>query len=102
MTEKSKHKQEFRKSAKWKKFRAYMKNKYKVDAITGKPLRAGWQLHHLDMRDEHYEDLKEENFICLNRNSHKIIHEIFRYDIVAYMFNLNRYLEKMKLLNKPV
>lgn len=79
-----------------------MKKKYKVDAITGKPLRAGWQLHHLDMSDENYEDLKEENFICLNRNTHKIIHEIFRYDTDQYLYNMNKYLCKMKELNKAI
>lgn len=100
MTKEAKHKQKFRSSAKWKKFRAYMKKKYKVDAITGKPLRAGWQLHHLDMSDDHYEDLEEENFICLNRNTHKIIHEIFRYDTDQYLYNMNKYLCKMKELNK--
>ena len=100
MTKEAKHKQKFRSSAKWKKFRAYMKKKYKVDAITGKPLRAGWQLHHLDMSDDHYEDLNEENFICLNRNTHKIIHEIFRYDTDQYLDNMNKYLCKMKELNK--
>lgn len=78
-----------------------MKKKYKVDAITGKPLRAGWQLHHLDMSDENYEDLNEERFICLNRNSHKIIHEIFRYDYDTYLQNLKTYLDKMKKLAKP-
>lgn len=102
MTKEAKHKQKFRTSAKWKKFRAYMKKKYKVDAITGKPLRAGWQLHHLDMSDENYEDLKEENFICLNRNTHKIIHEIFRYDTDQYLYNMNKYLCKMKELNKAI
>ena len=100
MTKEAKHKQKFRSSAKWKKFRAYMKKKYKVDAITGKPLRAGWQLHHLDMSDDHYEDLNEENFICLNRNTHKIIHEIFRYDYDTYLHNIKTYLDKMKELNK--
>lgn len=100
MTKEAKHKQKFRASAKWKKFRVYMKKKYKVDAITGKPLYPGWQLHHLDMSDDHYEDLNEENFICLNRNTHKIIHEIFRYDVESYLQNMHKYLHKMKELNK--
>lgn len=48
-----------------------------VDAITGKPLYAGWNLHHLD--EKHYDDLKPEKFRCLNRESHKIVHWLARY-----------------------
>jgi len=52
-------KTQFRKTAKWKKFRAYMKKLCGgVDFITNKKLLKGFQLHHKDMRVENYERLR--------------------------------------------
>lgn len=79
MTKESKHKAEFRKTSKWKNWRKYLKTKRKVDECTGKPLLKGFQVHHLDMRDENYEDLREEKFSVLNRKTHDCIHWLFRY-----------------------
>ena len=63
MTQKEKTK--FRASSKWKKFRVFMKKLFEgKDAITGKPLYKGWNLHHLD--EKNYSDLKPEKFIPLN------------------------------------
>lgn len=79
MTEAQRKKQKFRKSSKWTNFRKYLKNKQKTDFITKKPLLKGAQCHHLDMSEKNYEVLDEEKFVMLNRNMHKIVHELFRY-----------------------
>lgn len=79
MTKESKAKTKFRSTSKWKNWRKYLKNKRKNDELTGSPLYSGWQCHHLDMSAEHYEDLREDKFCCLNRKSHDMIHFLFRY-----------------------
>lgn len=78
-----------------------MKDKHKVDAITGKPLYKGWNLHHCDMSDEHYEDLSnEENFECLNVSSHEFVHWLFRYkNWREILKNIETLLEKMEKIN---
>lgn len=100
MTPASKEKAKFRRTAKWKSFRIKMKNKYKKDFITDKPLLKGFQVHHCDMKLENYKNLKEENFYCLNKSSHEIVHFLFRYknwrDILK---RLKIVLEKMEKLN---
>ena len=98
MTTEQKQKNKFRQSAKWKRFRAYMKKKYKVDAITGKPLRPGWQLHHMREDWSTYKDLDEKYFLCLNQLTHKALHWLERYDkktgeLLCY------YAEQQRLLN---
>lgn len=49
------------------------------DYITGRPLLKGFNVHHLDLNEEHYEDLNEEHFICLNKKTHETIHFLYRY-----------------------
>ena len=95
----AKLKAKFRNTAQWKKFRAYMyKLSGKKDALTGMPLRKGWQLHHLDMTPENYKDLNPENFCCLNRKSHELIHFLFNYDCDTILKNAKVILQKMKAL----
>lgn len=48
-----------------------------LDAVTGKPLRPGWNLHHLN--ESRYDDLKPEKFRCLNKQSHEAVHWLSRY-----------------------
>lgn len=73
-------KQVFRGSKVWKDFRALKKEKDKVDAITLKPLYKGFHLHHIDMSEENYDKIEQEdNFVCLNKQSHDCIHFLFRY-----------------------
>jgi DNA repair ATPase RecN len=97
-----KEKSKFRQSAKWKKFRNYMKKKNKKDFITNYPLRKSWNLHHLDLNEEHYENLtNEENFMCLNKMTHETVHNLFRYyskdkDVLK---RLETVLNKMDKLN---
>lgn len=101
MTREAKHKANFRKTSKWKNWRKYMKSKRKVDEVTGKPLYKGWQLHHLDMRDEHYEELYEDRFCCLNRKTHDMIHWLYRYDNYdEILMNMKIIIQKMRKYNE--
>ena len=98
----SKEKAKFRATSVWKKFRELLKKERKVDFITKKPLRKGFQVHHCDLNENHYKDLNPLNFITVNKNSHKIIHEIYRYDWRMILDNLRIVFEKMDELNKEV
>lgn len=102
ITKASKEKAKFRATSVWKKFRDLLKKERKVDFITKKPLRKGFQVHHCDLNENHYKDLNPLNFITVNRNSHKIIHEIYRYDWRMILDNLRIVFEKMDELNKEV
>lgn len=96
----SKEKAKFRRSSTWKKFRQKMKAKFKKDFITGRPLLKGFQVHHCDMSLENYKNLKEENFYCLNKTSHEIVHFLFRYkEWREILKRLKVILEKMEKLN---
>lgn len=68
------------------------------DAITGKPLRKGWNLHHLDMAVENYKDLDDDKFIPLNKKSHEMLHQVFRYSYAIEQ--LIQYVQKMEEINK--
>ena len=102
ITKASKEKAKFRATSVWKKFRDLLKKERKVDFVTNKPLRKGFQVHHCDLNENHYKDLNPLNFITVNRNSHKIIHEIYRYDWRMILDNLRIVFEKMDELNKEV
>lgn len=102
VTKTSKEKAKFRATSVWKKFRDLLKKECKVDFITKKPLRKGFQVHHCDLNENHYKDLNPLNFITVNKNSHKIIHEIYRYDWKMILDNLRIVFEKMDELNKEV
>lgn len=68
-------KTKFRRSAKWIKFRRYMKQKQKVCAVTGKPLGPTANLHHLDMDEDNYENIDDESrFVFLSKTSHECVH----------------------------
>lgn len=101
MTKEAKLKTKFRQSSKWKNFRKYMKKRQGVDFVTQKPLLSGFQLHHEDMSAENYENLNPDNFVCLNRTTHKVCHWLFRYtNWREILSNLYIILEKMERLNK--
>ena len=73
-------KAEFLRSLKWKRWRYTMLDYYNnKDCITNKPLRAKWNLHHLDLREENYQVLKEERFRPLNSDTHDCVHFLYRY-----------------------
>lgn len=96
-------KAKFRHTKAWKEFRQKMRDKQNgLDYITGKKLNKFWNLHHLDMSAENYENLEEDNFICLNKQMHETIHTLFRYykndkDVLNRM---KQVLDKMIELNK--
>ena len=93
----------FRQTKEWKTFRIRIAEKQnKKDIITGKPLRKGYNCHHLDMSAENCDKLIEENFIAVNKQTHETIHTLFRYykndkDILNRM---KQVLDKMIELNK--
>lgn len=75
-----KMKTKFRSSKEWKEFRQKMKNKQRLDALTNQPLRSNFSLHHMLLDPSKYQDLSvEDNFLCLNRNSHQFLH--FAYSV---------------------
>ena len=99
MSKNSELKSKFRRSVEWKNFRNRMADLYdNKDAITGKPLRKGWNLHHLDMSVENYQDLDESKFIPLNKSTHEMLHQVFRYSYA--IDKLTYYVDKMNQLNK--
>lgn len=102
MTDKAKARAKFRTTSKWKNWRKHLKSTRKVDALTNKPLLKGFQVHHLDMRDENYQILTEDRFETLNKQSHDCIHFLFRYyqkdpEIIARLENI---LIRMKEFNQ--
>lgn len=71
----------FRMSSAWKVFRSNMKKKAScIDWVTKKPLSKTWNLHHLDLRSEHYKDISDpERFMPLNEDTHEFVHWLYRY-----------------------
>ena len=96
-------KAKLRATKEWKAFRLKIAEKQdKKDFITGKPLRKGYNVHHLDMSAENYDKLIDENFIALNKQTHDALHFLFRYyqndkDILE---KFKKVLDKMVELNK--
>ena len=97
-------KSKFRSTNTWKSFRKSMKIKRKNDVITGRPLLKGWNLHHCDLNEEHYEDISNDyNFECLNKTTHEVIHWLFRYkNWREILKNIETLLEKMEKLNRHI
>ena len=81
LNEIQKAKKKFRQSARWLKFRKYIQKKFgNKDAITGYPLRKGYNLHHLCLDETKYEDITvEDNFIPLNKQIHDVLHIFYKY-----------------------
>ena len=96
-------KAKFRQSKAWKEFRKRVFDKQDgKDIITGKKLYRGYNVHHLDMSAENYDQLMEENFIAVNKTTHETIHTLFRYykndkDILN---RIKQVLDKMVEMNK--
>lgn len=99
----SEKKNKFRQTKEWKEWRKKIaENQNNIDIITGKKLYKGFNCHHLDMSSENYEQLIEENFIAVNKNTHEIIHNLFRYYKTdeTILERLKEVLDQMKKLNK--
>ena len=74
-----KQRQEFRKTHKWKAFRSKVRLHTSKDFITNKPLERDWNLHHLDLNRQRYDQLDDMNrFMPLNKATHELIHDIFK------------------------
>ena len=104
MNDNQKAKKRFRQSAKWLKFRKYIADKFgKKDAISGFPLRKGWNLHHISLDEGKYEDItNEDNFIPLNKQLHEVLHICYKYQSKdsGFFDRLRKYVEKMIEINK--
>lgn len=96
-------KAKFRQTKEWKEFRKKIFDKQDgKDAITGKKLYKGYNVHHLDMSEDNYDRLIEENFIAVNKNTHETLHFLFRYykNDKGVLNRIKQVLEKMTELNK--
>ena len=100
MTANSDMKKKFRGTKAWKTFRESF-NKEK-DFITLKKLYKGWQLHHLDLDPDNYDNLIVENFIPLNVQTHEFIHWLYNYYRTdkAVINRIQNALERMYNLNE--
>lgn len=97
-----KDKTRFRRSSKWKKFKAYVKRMKRIDCITQYPLRNGWNLHHLNLNESDYEDLSEvSHFEPLNRKTHETVHFLYPYYVKdsGIVKRLEEVLERMRVIN---
>ena len=106
-----KDKTKFRKSSIWYKFKAYLKKRSKGnDEITGQPLHKGCNVHHLDINEENYRDLSNENhFVVVNKNTHNFIHWLYPIykknpqvleNLKFVMFEMKSLEEKDKFISK--
>ncbi len=64
----------FRRTSVWNNFRKYLKEKRKVDALTGRKLTKTWNNHHVRFDSKFYTDLDEEYFMCFNNQMHDLVH----------------------------
>ena len=104
MNETQKAKRNFRASKKWKEFRHKINVKQNgLCYITHKKLYKSANLHHIDLNEEHYEDISNENnFVFLNKSMHDVVHALWRYYKTDKLVlkRLEEVLEMMLLVNK--
>ena len=83
MNKNQKEKRNFRASKVWKAFRKKMMNKQKgLDPITKHKLYKFWNLHHRHVTadtDEYQDISNEEHYVCLNKQTHEMLHWLYRY-----------------------
>lgn len=73
-------KKDFRQSKAWKDFRTVITRAFGgKDFITNRKLLKGYQVHHLDLREENYTNLDEKRLMPLNRKTHDFIHWLYTY-----------------------
>lgn len=74
-----KQRSDFRKSDDWKKFKHKCRLHTSKDYITKEPLVRDWNLHHLDMNIQRYNQISDmKRFMPLNPKTHTLIHDLFR------------------------
>lgn len=64
----------FRRTSVWNNFRKGLKDKRKVDFLTGRKLTKTWNCHHMRFDSRLYTDLDEEYFRCYNNQMHDLVH----------------------------
>lgn len=75
-----KERQMFRKTPEWKKFKSKCRLHTSKDFITNKPLEREWNLHHLDLNIQRYDQIDDmKRFMPLNKKTHEIIHELYKW-----------------------
>ena len=74
-------KKRVRQSKEWKQLRIDIQEEYdNTDPVTLKPLRKGFNVHHLDESVEHYGNLDDHSkFRPLNKATHELIHTLYTY-----------------------
>ena len=74
-------KKKVRSGKEWKQLRIDISEEYdNTDPITLKPLRKGFNVHHLDESVENYGSLEDHSkFRPLNKSTHEILHAIYTY-----------------------
>lgn len=99
-------KKEFRNSETWRNFR---KQKFTEqngkDFVTGEPLLSDFNCHHLCMKSNEYTHLSSDRFVALNRETHKMIHELFNstdWKTKATNEKIIQILTKMEELNDDI
>lgn len=102
-TQAARNKSKFRRSSKWTSFRRKLKYIRRVDEITLKPLLPGFNVHHLDLNEQNYEDTSNlDHFACLNKRTHQFAHWIYSQYVKdpAILDRLRDLLERMKYINE--
>ena len=101
MNEIQKAKKKFRQS---REFKSHKKKKFVecggIDKITEHKLRKGWNFHHEDLREENYTILND-NFLCCNNLTHKMIHWLWNYykDDPEIITRIKAEMQKMAEIN---
>ena len=75
-----KQRSEFRKTDRWHKWKAKCRLHTSRDFITKDNLCKNWNLHHLDLNVQRYDNIEDmKRFMPLNPKTHEIVHEIFKW-----------------------
>ena len=75
-----KERQAFRKTAAWPRWKAKCRLHTSKDFITKEPLCRNWNLHHLDLNVQRYDNITDmKRFMPLNPKTHEVIHEVFKW-----------------------
>lgn len=81
LTKEAKLKRSFRNTSTWKNFRKKVYDKqFGKDLITLKPLTKTFNVHHVNLNVDEYQNLEDEDmFVGLNKTSHDTVHFLLRY-----------------------
>lgn len=101
VSESQKAKKKFRNTKRWKSLRHSKNVEQKgVDPITHGKLSKTANLHHIDLREESYQNIENtDNFVLLNKLTHDVLHFVYKYQskdegfIDRLMFYVNRMID---------